>query len=77
MARGYKSSRGATKAVTRYSYDDVKEPRTPETGHTSFLPGDEQVVTVPMDNGWTKAIEVGKLPETRQAASGSRHGSSR
>ena len=51
------------KKVTRYTYDDVKEPRTPETGHTSLLPADEQVVTLPMDNGWSKAIEVGKLPE--------------
>jgi adenine-specific DNA-methyltransferase len=49
--------------VTRYTYDDIKEPRTPETGHTSLLPAEEQVVTVPMDNGWSKAIEVGKLPE--------------
>ena len=53
----------AEKKVTRYTYDDIKEPRTPETGHTSLLPADEQVVTLPMDNGWSKAIEVGKLPE--------------
>ena len=51
------------KKVTRYTYDDIKEPRTPETGHTSLLPAEEQVVTLPMDNGWSKAIEVGKLPE--------------
>jgi len=51
------------KKVTRYSYDDVKEPRTPETGHTALLPAEEQVVTLPMDNGWSSAIEVGKLPE--------------
>ena len=51
------------KRVTRYTYDDIKEPRTPETGHTALLPGDEQVVTLPMDNGWSKAIHVGKLPE--------------
>jgi len=37
--------------------------RTPETGHTPLLPADELVVTLPMDNGWSKAIEVGKLPE--------------
>jgi adenine-specific DNA-methyltransferase len=48
--------------VTRYTYDEIKEPRTPETGHTSLLPADELVVTLPMDNGWSKAIEVGKLP---------------
>jgi hypothetical protein len=51
------------KKVTRYTYDEVKEPRTPETGHTALLPTDELVVTLPMDNGWSKAIEVGKLPE--------------
>jgi adenine-specific DNA-methyltransferase len=51
------------KKVTRYTYDEVKEPRTPETGHTSLLPTEELVVTLPMDNGWSKAIEVGKLPE--------------
>jgi adenine-specific DNA-methyltransferase len=51
------------KKVTRYTYDEVKEPRTPETGHTALLPADEQVVTLPMDNGWSKAIQVGKLPE--------------
>ena len=51
------------KKVTRYTYDDIKEPRTPETGHTSLLPAEEQVVTLPMDNGWSKAIQVGKLPE--------------
>ena len=43
------------------------EPRTPETGHTALLPADEQVVTVPMDNGWTKAIKVGTLPENDKA----------
>jgi len=51
------------KRVTRYSYEHLAEPRTPETGHTALLPADEQVVTLPMDNGWSKAIEVGKLPE--------------
>ena len=50
------------KKVTRYTYDEIKEPRTPETGHTSLLPGEDLVVTLPMDNGWSKAIEVGKLP---------------
>lgn len=51
------------KKVTRYTYADIKEPRTPETGHTSLLPAEELVVTLPMDNGWSKAIEVGKLPD--------------
>ena len=50
------------KKVTRYSYDEIKEPRTPETGHTSLLPGEDLVITLPMDNGWSKAIKVGKLP---------------
>lgn len=60
-----KSGRGAgrEKKVTRYTYDDIKEPRTPETGHTPLLPADEQVVQLPMDNGWSKAVHVGKLPE--------------
>jgi adenine-specific DNA-methyltransferase len=51
------------KKVTRYTYYDIKEPRTPETGHTSLLPADELVMTLPMDNGWSKAVVVGKLPE--------------
>lgn len=51
------------KKVTRYTYDEIKEPRTPETGHTSLLPGEDLVVTLPMDNGWSKAIAVGKLSE--------------
>src|SRR5256712_12205075 len=65
MAQRRKASSGnkAEKKVTRYTYDDVKERRTPETGHTALLPADEQVVTLPMDNGWSKAVEVGKLPE--------------
>ena len=37
------------KKVTRYTHEDVKEPRTPETGHTKLLPSDEQVVTLSMD----------------------------
>jgi adenine-specific DNA-methyltransferase len=49
--------------VTRYSYEDELEPRTHETGHTSLLPPDEQVVSLPMDNGWTEAIDVGKLED--------------
>jgi hypothetical protein len=51
------------KRVTRYTYEEIREPRTPETGHTSLLPGEEQVVTLPMDNGWSKATILGKLPE--------------
>jgi adenine-specific DNA-methyltransferase len=63
MPRGTKKTAKPEKKVTRYTYNDVKEPRTPETGHTALLPADEQVVTLPMDNGWSKAIEVGRLPE--------------
>ena len=58
-----KRSGKSEKKVTRYTYDDIKEPRTPETGHTALLPAEEQVVTLPMDNGWSKAIQVGRLPE--------------
>jgi adenine-specific DNA-methyltransferase len=62
MPKNKRSTTG-NKKVTRYTYDELKEPRTPETGHTALLPADEQVVTLPMDNGWSKAIQVGKLPE--------------
>jgi len=55
--------RKMTKKVTRYTYDELKEPRVPETGDTPLLPEDEQVVTLPMDNGWSEAIEVGKLSD--------------
>ncbi len=61
MASERKGTLKTEKKVTRYTYDEVKEPRTPETGHTALLPADEMVVTLPMDNGWSKAIEVGKL----------------
>jgi adenine-specific DNA-methyltransferase len=63
MARAKK----ADKKVTRYTYDDIKEPRTPETGHTMLMDDDNQVVRVSMNNGWKQAINVGKLedePET-------------
>jgi hypothetical protein len=62
MARAPKKPR-TEKKVTRYTYDEIKGPRTPETGHTPLLPAEEQVVTLPMDNGWSKAVVVGKLPE--------------
>jgi adenine-specific DNA-methyltransferase len=62
MAKAGKKAK--PKQVTRYTYEDVKEPRTPETGHTSLLPGDEQVVALPMDNGWSKAVHIGKLPDS-------------
>jgi hypothetical protein len=60
--RPQRQARGEKK-VTRYTYNDIMEPRAPETGHTSPLPTDELVVTLPMDNGWSKAVLVGKLPE--------------
>src|SRR5437868_5573903 len=61
MAKAKNNNGG--KKVTRYTYEDVKEPRTPETGHTALLPADEQIVTLPMDNGWSKALKVGHLAE--------------
>jgi len=63
VAEKKKRSNGNGKKVTRYTYDDIKEPRSPETGHTSLLPTDELMVTLPMDNGWSQAIEVGKIPK--------------
>ena len=51
--------------VTRYTHD-VKEPGTPETGHTRLMPGEEQIVSVPMDNGWTSALNVGKLEDGQE-----------
>lgn len=50
------------KKVTRYTHEGVTDPGTPETGHTRLI-GEEQVVTLPMDHGWSKAIEVGRLPD--------------
>jgi len=63
MPKEKKKMKSESKKITRYSYNEVKEPRTPETGHTALLPNDELEVTLPMDNGWSNAIEVGKLPE--------------
>lgn len=63
--RGGNSGRGEKK-ITRYTYNDIKEPSTPETGQTPLLPAEEQVVSPPMDNGWSKAIAVGKFPEGDQ-----------
>src|SRR5215468_1277447 len=62
MARAPKKPK-PEKKVTRYTYDEIKEPRTPETGHTPLLPADEQVISLPMDNGWSKAVVVGKLAD--------------
>lgn len=62
MAKNGKGNGSKAKRVTRYTYDEVKDPRIPETGHTALLPADEQVVTLPLDNGWSKAMKVGQLP---------------
>jgi len=40
MAKKSGASGGRDTKVTRYTYDDIKEPRTPETGHTSLLLAD-------------------------------------
>ncbi len=61
MALKQPTNGGKGKRVTRYTYEKVMEPRTPETGHTALLPSDEQIVTVPVDDGWTKAIKIGRL----------------
>src|SRR5438045_1692194 len=58
-----KKNDGKEKKVTRYTYNEVKEPRSPETGHTSLLPTDELTVSLSMDNGWGKNIKVGRLPQ--------------
>jgi adenine-specific DNA-methyltransferase len=60
---GPKKKNGNGKRVTRYTHEDVKEPRTPETGHTKLLPTEELTVSLPMENGWTKKIDVGRLPD--------------
>ena len=62
------------KAVTRYTYDKIREPRTPETGHTALLPGEEQVVALPMDSGWSRAIDVGRLAGTEEGGPTGRGG---
>ncbi|MBI4878416.1 MAG: hypothetical protein HY812_01975 [Planctomycetes bacterium] len=60
MPRKKTTGQKAEKKVTRCTYDEVKEPRTPETGHTPLLPADEQVVTLAMENsGWSKPADSG------------------
>jgi adenine-specific DNA-methyltransferase len=49
------------KRVTRYVHEDATDLATPETGHTGLIE-EEQVVTLPMDNGWSEAVKVGTLP---------------
>jgi hypothetical protein len=47
MAKGKARNSGKNqKKATQYTYDEIKEPRTPETGHTPLLPADEPVVTL-------------------------------
>src|SRR5687767_9546137 len=63
MAGKKNGNGGNGKKVTRYTYNDVKEPRSPETGHTPLLPTDELTVTLPMDSGWGKKLQVGRLSD--------------
>jgi adenine-specific DNA-methyltransferase len=65
MARA--ANKGKGKRITRYMHDEVKEPRTPETGHTGLLPDEELLVSLPMDNGWTQAIDLGRLTSDEAA----------
>jgi hypothetical protein len=59
MGKGRKKNGPAGKQVTRYTHEDVKEVQAPETGHTGLLPTEERVITVPLDNGWAQAVQVG------------------
>lgn len=52
---------GSNGKVTRYTHEHIKKTGVPETGHTPLMPANEQTVTLPMDNGWTDAIKVGRL----------------
>jgi adenine-specific DNA-methyltransferase len=49
--------------VTRYTYGNVMEPATPETGQTALLPDEDLTVSLDMQDGWLNAIDVGRLPE--------------
>ena len=56
-------ARPTERRVTRYSYPEATEPRTPETGHTSLI-GVEHVVTLPLDGGkWSRSIDLARVPE--------------
>lgn len=48
------------KRVTRYDFDEVKDPRTPETGHTALI-GEEEVVSLDTGGAWAGAMEVARL----------------
>jgi hypothetical protein len=53
------------KRITRFDYAEAKEPRTPETGHTSLI-GDEQVVTLPLDGqDWSKSLKLATAAAAR------------
>lgn len=60
MAKPKKNEKTPAK-VTRYTYEDDKEPSVPETGHTSLMSDEDRVVTLDFDNKWTKAAHVEKL----------------
>jgi hypothetical protein len=51
MARNKAANGDNGKKVTHYTHEHVKEPASPETGHTPLLPAEEIKVTLPMDNG--------------------------
>jgi hypothetical protein len=44
------------KKITRFACEDINEPGTLETGHAQLLLAEEQVLSLPMDNGWSKAV---------------------
>lgn len=51
VRKNTKAKNGGKKVTRSTTYDDAKEPRTPETGHAPLLSSDEQVLTLPMNNG--------------------------
>ncbi|MEX2375061.1 MAG: site-specific DNA-methyltransferase [Dehalococcoidia bacterium] len=67
MPPAKKKTKKVAKRVMRYTHDDARDPRTPETGHTRLLPAEETVVTVPMDNGWVQGMVTGRLPDVDAA----------
>lgn len=62
MATKWTRNGGREKKVTRYTNDEVKVPRVPDASHTAIFPAGNQVVTLPMNNGWSKAIQIGNEP---------------
>jgi len=61
---GGRKSKGEKK-ITRYMSDDIKRPGTPETGHKPRLPTEGQMVLLPMDIGWSKALNLDFRPIER------------